>query len=412
MAGLIGGKRMARSKFQEGSMFIEGEGAKKKYVVRFRVYDADGGYTKKKVSLGLVSSLSKRDANRLRMEAVTQYTAQLPKAQTNKAEMSFETFYNERFLPLKTHWGEPHRESFRYIMDDIVMPKFGALAIGAIDKVMVQALLNSLVPSYSESSVSHVRRKMVEVFEEAVEQEFINRNPASRTKMPAGARKPEKPILTVEQLIGFIDRLNNTRDRAIFLTGTFCAMRSSELFGLPWTNFHESDEEGESYFLVDQIAYRGKRHNRTKTDASKARVPIAGRTLEALLQWKKESPDTSPDALIFPSTNKNGRSRKGAPMYPATWLQKKIQPIATALGVKFHVNFRALRRTASTLLQDNGDSLASAQSLLRHASPMTTATIYTQPIPESVKMAVNDYEDRVFAARPKPPKPPKLTRVK
>jgi hypothetical protein len=57
-------------------------------------------------------------------------------------------------------------------------------------------------------------------------------------------------------------------------------------------------------------------------------------------------------------------------MYPAVWLQKK---------------------------------------LLRHASPMTTATIYTTAIPESVKVAVNDYEDRVYAARPKPPK---LKRVK
>jgi integrase len=96
-------------------------------------------------------------------------------------------------------------------------------------------------------------------------------------------------------------------------------------------------------------------------------------------------------------------------MYADTWLQKKIQPIAKALGVKFHVNFRATRRTASTLVQENGDSLASAQSLLRHASPHTTAAVYTKPIPESVKVAVNSYEDRVFAARPKPPK---LERVK
>jgi integrase len=391
-------------------MFIEGEGAKRKFVVRFRVYDAVGGFTKKKVSLGLVSSLSKRDANRLRTEVVTQHTSQLPQATTaNKAEMTFETFYKERFLVMKSGWSKPHRESFDYIMDSFVMPKFGNLAIGTIDKVMVQARLNSLCPQYSKSTISHVRRKMVEVFEEAVEQEFITRNPATKTKMPAGAREPEQPVLSEEQLIGIIDRLTNTRDKAIFLTGTFCAMRTSEIFGLPWSNFHESDEEGQSYFLVDQIAYRGERYNRTKTDASKAKVPIAGRTLEAILQWKKESPDTSPDALIFPSTNKNGRSRKGAPMYADTWLQKKIQPIAKALGVKFHVNFRATRRTASTLVQENGDSLASAQSLLRHASPHTTAAVYTKPIPESVKVAVNSYEDRVFAARPKPPK---LERVK
>jgi hypothetical protein len=130
---------MVRSKFQEGSMFTEGEGAKKKYVVRFRVYDSDGGFTKKKVSLGLVSTLSKRDANRLRTEVVAQYTGQLPQAtKLNRKEITFREFYEDRFLPLKTHWSEPHRESFRYIMSDFVLPKFGNLALNSIDKVMVQ----------------------------------------------------------------------------------------------------------------------------------------------------------------------------------------------------------------------------------------------------------------------------------
>jgi hypothetical protein len=159
---------MARSKFQEGSLFNEGQGAKRKYVVRFRVYDADGGFTKKKVSLGLVSSLSKRDANRRRTEVVAQHTAQLPKATTtNKSEMTFETFYRERFLPLKTHWSEAHSESFEYILDSFLLPKFGDLPLTDIDKVMVQSRLNSLAPGYSGSTISHVRRKMVEIFEEA-----------------------------------------------------------------------------------------------------------------------------------------------------------------------------------------------------------------------------------------------------
>jgi integrase len=96
-------------------------------------------------------------------------------------------------------------------------------------------------------------------------------------------------------------------------------------------------------------------------------------------------------------------------MCPGIWLQRKIHPIAKELEVPFKVNFRATRRTASSLIQDNGDSLASAQSLLRHASPHTTASVYTKPILESVKVAVNSYEDRVYAARPKPAR---LRRVK
>jgi hypothetical protein len=66
--------------------------------------------------------------------------------------------------------------------------------------------------------------------------------PPSRTSIPSGAREPEQPILTEAQLIGIIDKLTDTRDKAIFLTGTFCAMRTSGIFGLPWSNFCESDE--------------------------------------------------------------------------------------------------------------------------------------------------------------------------
>lgn len=90
------------------------------------------------------------------------------------------------------------------------------------------------------------------------------------------------------------------------------------------------------------------------------------------------------------------------------WLRRRIQPIADALGIPFKVNFRVTRRTAATLVQEHGHSLASAQGFLRHSTPNTTAGVYTQQIPESVKRAVNDYEERVFAARKKP----KLTLVK
>jgi integrase len=292
-------------------------------------------------------------------------------------------------------------------MDNYVLPKFGSLAIGSIDKVMVQAALNGLSPRYSKSTIKHVREKLVQVFEEAVEQEFINRNPAKKSTIPTEARAPKRPVLTEQQLVRLIDKLTDARNKAIFLVGTFCAMRTSEAFGLSWRQFHY--ETGEAYFMVDQIAYEGEILDTTKNKASKARVHIGPRTLKAILQLQKEAKDTSPDALLFGSTNKNGRAKKGAPMSPGTWLTKTLQPIADALGIPFKVNFRATRRTASTLVQDHGDSLATAQAYLRHSSPMTTAEVYTKPILESVKRAVNSYEERVYAARVKKPK---LVRVK
>lgn len=192
------------------------------------------------------------------------------------------------------------------------------------------------------------------------------------------------------------------------MVGTFCALRTSEVFGL-WKSFHHVPK-GESYFMVEQVAYDGDIHEETtKTEASHAPVHISPQVLDAILTLQQATKDTSPDALLFQSTNKNGRSKKGEPMCAGIWLQRKVQPIADAIGIPFKVNFRATRRTAATLVQEHGHSLASAQGLLRHASPDMTGKKYSISIPENVKLAVNDYEARVFAARTKKPK---LVRIK
>jgi integrase len=102
-------------------------------------------------------------------------------------------------------------------------------------------------------------------------------------------------------------------------------------------------------------------------------------------------------------------------MCPGIWLQRKVQPIADEIGIAdeygtpITVNFRATRRTACTLVQEHGGTVATAQSFLRHATPDATTKIYSQPVPENVKIAVNDYEARVYAARPEKSK---LVRVK
>ena len=400
---------MARARFQTGTLGVEGKGSRAHYFVRFRVYSADGNSKYKKAPIGLVSKMSKREAAKQKAAIVAKETSQLPVVlAAQRGDMLFEDFYTERFLPLKADWSKAHRKNFMWQMDNYVLPKFGKLAVGDVDKVMVQSHLNSLCPKYSKSSIHHVREKLVSVFEEAVDQEFISRNPAKKTVIPEAARAPKKPTMTLEQLIQLIDVISNVRDKAMFLVGTFCAPRTSEAFGLSWGQFHHTEGSLEAYFLIDQIAYDGEILHTTKTEASKARVHIGPTTLAAILKLRSEAKDTSPDALLFGSTNKNGRSKKGAPMSAGIWLRRRIQPLADALGIPFKVNFRATRRTAATLVQEHGHSLGSAQGFLRHSSPNTTAGVYTISVPENVKIAVNDYEARVFAAR----KTAKLTLVK
>lgn len=393
---------MARARYQEGFLGIIGKGSLARYFVRFRVYNEDGSSVQKKVIIGKVSEMSKRAALTKKSEVISEATQQVPKALlSNKGDMLFSTFYRERFLIMKTHWSAPQRKGFEYIMDKYVLPKFGENALNTIDKVMVQGYLNTLARKFSKNTIRHIRAELVEVLEEAVDQDFLVKNAAAKTSVPAEARKAFQPILSEAQLYSIIEALKHPKDKAIFCVGTFCAMRTSELFGLPWGNFHYNEETEEAYFMVDQIVWDGERLNQVKTDASEARVHIGPRTLKAILAWKKVCPSSSPNDLIFPSNNSNGRSKAGGVMWAGAWLADHLAPVTKELEIPFRVNFRCTRRTACSLVQEYGHALASAQSFLRHESAVTTASVYTKPVLDSVKVAVNDFESRIFKAKPK-----------
>jgi integrase len=404
---------MARARFQAGSLVIVGKGPKARYYVRYRVYDAEGGYTKRKEPIGLVSKLSKREANKQKAAIVLKGTSQPPKpAAGPKGDMPFGTFYTDVFLAAhRSSWTSRYREAVDYCIGK-ALPALETVAIGQITKVMIQAILDGMESGFARSTIRDVRMHLRSVFEEAIEQDYIQKNPAKKVSLPLEAAEPKQPVLSEEQLGGYIAKITDVRDSALFHTGTFCLLRTSEAFGMPWRNFHPSDQAGESYFWVDQIAYRGKIYRRTKNKASEDRVMIPEVVLAKLLLLQAASKDTSPDALIFTSTNKNGRAKPGAPLWSGVWFQDAVQVHSEALGVGFPVNFRVTRRSASTHIHDHGATGATVQRVMRHASPNTAPAIYNQPIEESVKRAVNDYVDRVYAAIPKALAKPKLVRVK
>lgn len=62
-------------------------------------YDEAGASRRKKVTIGLVSKMSKREATKRKAAIVAEALSQVLQAVTgNKADMLFATFYKERFL--------------------------------------------------------------------------------------------------------------------------------------------------------------------------------------------------------------------------------------------------------------------------------------------------------------------------
>lgn len=92
---------------------------------------------------------------------------------------------------------------------------------------------------------------------------------------------------------------------------------------------------------------------------------------------------------MFPTFRRDERKGQKVPRRAKNFLKWRIYPIADRLKIPRQlVTFQVMRRTLGTDLQKHG-TMKDAQGALRHASIKTTADVYMQEIPESVRAAIN-----------------------
>ena len=109
--------------------------------------------------------------------------------------------------------------------------------------------------------------------------------------------------------------------------------------------------------------------------------------------------DTSPDALMFPTTGKRSRKGQKVPFDSTNFMERRIHPVADRLEIPRRlVTFQVMRRTVATDLQFHG-TVKDAQTVLRHGSAGTTLRTSTcNPCPKASRAALNARTEAVFAS--------------
>src|ERR1035438_6945528 len=256
--------------------------------------------------------------------------------------------------------------------------KFESVPMDAIDKFMLQTHINRLARFCSKDRVLQSRAYLKSIFSEAVEQDFLLKDPSHKVTAPLNLRKKDKTVLTWDQLRLVLATLTH-RDRVLLTLEMTEALRPSELFALRWRSF-----EG-SKLTITETVYKGKIRPWGKTRRSLGDVHLPAGLANELWLWKQECPDPSPDAFIFPNS-------EGGFMDTGNYRNRVLLPLAEKLGLP-KLNFQVLRRTMATLAQKMG-SVKDIQAHLRHAKADTTANEYMQELPESVKQMVDSlYEE-------------------
>jgi len=363
-----------------------------------KVLDPNTGASKcKKQRVGVLGAKSKKtkhQAQDLLDEIIAQKTGGTTEPKADERIATLAWFTRNRFFPLRegATWRESTASSRKSQIERDILAKFGEMPLSKIDKVMLQTHLNDLAECLSEGRVKHARFYLKAIFDEAIDQDYIQKSPARKLVLPKQLRLVDKTTLTWDQLrlmlvsVPLRDRILLTLD----MTETF---RPSELFALHWRGFDMDNQT----LTVSQTVYRGKLRDYGKTRKSLRTVHLPEGLANELWLWKQECPDSSPEAFIFPNSRKRNGAQKNGFIRTDNYRARVLNKLAEQLGLP-KLNFQVLRRTIATLAQKKG-GVKDVQAVLGHSKPDITATVYMQQIEESVKQTL----DAIYAeltARP------------
>jgi integrase len=367
---------MPRDRFQEG--WIEEVGkTTRKWRGHYFVYvqDENGSEVRKhrNVTLGLKSEMRRREADQ-KLKAMIAKAAGQASARPDDT-VTLEWFWQNRFLPLQTRWRDSTRISLEVLIRKHLLRKFGDTRLCDLKRFDLQSHVNTLAGEFSKSLVAKIKTFMRAILEEALEQEYLTKNPAARLSLPT-TRESCKRFLTIEEYHDILGALYG-RDRLIFRMFVLGAFRPGELFALRWRCF-----KGGSVH-VEESVFEGK-IGKTKTRASAATVVLPKSLAADLNQWYEDCECPDPDELIFPSS-------AGTPIRAANYLRRDVlRPTAIKLGIK-GITFQCLRRTFATHFHRIG-TIKDQQTQMRHANAQTTMNVYTQAVSESLRLAMEAFD--------------------
>ena len=345
------------------------------------------------VSLGPKSKMTKTEARQALEREITKQLGQAgsPTRIMNDGSVTFAWFVTNRFIPLKEAvWKDETAKTKKFLIQSDLVEPLGEIPLANFDKFSLQLHLNKLATTGSKDRVLQMRAYLRDIFAEAVDQDFLVKDPARKIKVPAQLRPTDTTTLTWDQLRMALAKLK-LRDRILLELDMTNALRPSELFAFRWKRF---DYEA-CALTVAETVYKGNIRDWGKTKKSLTVIHIPQELADDLQSWrleceeqareaaakdKKKSPYLSEDDFIF-------ANEVGGFLDTDNYRKRVLHKLARDLNLP-KLTFQVIRRTIATLAQKKG-TVKDVQGVLRHSRTATTMDVYMQEIPASVQSTIN-----------------------
>jgi len=325
--------------------------------------------------LGSVSLMTKSQARAELDKLLASVNAQY--GQT-PALITFGQFVKELYYPLlKRKWKRSTATNNVSRIDTHLVAEFGERLIAGLKRDELQDLLDRKAgDGLSFSMVNHLRWDLRQIFELAVNEGRMTRNPATMLFTPKNAGRGERRFMSIEEVRRCLSVLG-TRERLIVKLALLAGMRPGEIFALKWGRLVLQ------YADIRQRIYKGDLDS-PKTVASTRKAALSEGLLRDTEAWRSTSFAGGEDAWVFPS------ERLTTPLSKDNCFRRQIAPRLKDVGLSW-VNFQVMRRTRCSLMNALGIDGKLVADQLGHTLDVNL-NVYTQASVERRKEALDRLE--------------------
>ena len=322
-------------------------------------------------------------------------------------------------------------KNYIYMYEMFVMPTFGKKRVVQVQKSDVKRFYNSLVDNkvLSISTVDNIHNVLHQVFQVAVDDNYIRQNPTDRMlkelRIAHGHEIEKRKALTLAQQDLFLNFVKETpRYRhwyPIFFIMLNTGMRVGEITGLRW---RDVDMENDVISVNHTLVYYNHQDdigtyysiNTPKTEAGTREIPMVAGVKEAFemereyqqeLGIKSVARIDGYDDFIF--VNRNGQVQHQGTLNKAlkrimrdcndqvllaTDLDKDPEPVLLP-NFSCHV----MRHTFATRLCESGINIKVIQAVMGHVDISTTMDIYVDVVGDTKKRELANFDGYMASIR-------------
>ena len=149
----------------------------------------------------------------------------------NDSRVTFDWFVRNRYIPLKKgDWKEETAKNKIALIESDLLEDLGDIPLRNFTRYDLQMQVNKLAETRSRDRVLQMRAYLRDIFSEALDQDFLVKDPALRVKVPGQLKQTDKTTLTWDQLRMVLDELT-AMERILIELDMTEALRPGELFG-------------------------------------------------------------------------------------------------------------------------------------------------------------------------------------